>query len=269
MNYLDKLSVELFLNIILDKNLTIMDVLTICNSNKKYRNIYKLNKNYINKQILVNYNIVSENNLIYKIVDKDASFEKILSIYYKYLYNKKKLSIIDYDNSYCVNELPNLPKLEELNCCRFSLIKLQNFPSLIKLWCRYNNLSYIPFYPKLKELYCSYNILKSIYKYEDLEILECHDNQIECLSEYPKLKKLNCDNNNLKYLPIYPELRTLYCRNNKLEYLSSYIKLKNLYCKNNERLSYITNCPKLINIFCESRLYTKYKYQICNSYIYS
>lgn len=261
MTYLNKLPLELFLKILSDKSLDIIDILAICSTNSKYYYIYNNNKNYIQKRVLINYNITSEKNLIYNILgNKYSSFEKILGVYYKYLYNKKKLSLVDYDISYSINEIPNLPNLEELNCCRFSLIKLQNFPNLKKLWCRYNNLKTIPIYKKLKELYCSYNLLKNIYKYKDLEILECSDNRIENLHEYPNLMKLNCDNNNLKSLPIYPELKTLYCRNNKLEYIKSYNKLTDLYCSHNRELKYIEKCPKLINIFCEVRLYTRYKY---------
>jgi hypothetical protein len=261
MNYLDKLPLELFLKILTDKTLHIKDILAIYSTNSRYYYIYNNNKHYIQKRVLINYNITSENNLIYNILgNKYRSFEKILGIYYKYLYNKKKISLIHYDISYSINEIPNLPNLEELNCCRFSLIKLQNFPNLKKLWCRYNNLKRIPNYKKLKELYCSYNLLENIDQYKDLEILECSNNIIEVLSEYPRLKQLNCDNNKLKILPMYPELKVLYCRNNKLQFIKGYKKLTDLYCSNNKGLRYIEKCPKLINIFCEVRLYTRYKY---------
>ncbi len=137
-----------------------------------------------------------------------------------------------------MEQISNLPKVEEINCWKNQLLVLESFPNIKILNCSNNNIVALDKMPNLMHLSCYDNRLTYINDYPNLIYLNCHSNFIKEIGYLPIITKLDCHENLLTELPILSNtLLELDCSSNQLSSLENIItcnKLLKIMFEHNE-----------------------------------
>lgn len=117
-----------------------------------------------------------------------------------------------------ITELPELPKVIDLECSYNFLTTLPDLPKVVKLDCEFNKITHFGnLSEELKELKCNNNSIINIPHLPKLEKLYCRDNSIRYLPDLPKLMVLKCNRNELQKLPKLPNIMIIDCRENEIK----------------------------------------------------
>lgn len=104
-------------------------------------------------------------------------------------------------NSNELENIPELPNCEYLNCFDNCLFNLPSIPKMKNLDCSINNIQTLPELPNCKILDCSTNTISKLPALPKCEVLYCSTNLLYELPELPLCKELKCSCNNLTSLP--------------------------------------------------------------------
>jgi Leucine-rich repeat (LRR) protein len=197
-------------------NLSIRDILNLCQTNKQYQQYICNNKPFwaalLLRETKSKINIPPDANINwYK--EKVKNWPSVKILVEKIKSNKVDIEYI---------------KLFNDNWDHFEIVE-----NLKELHCSYDQLTSLPPMPNLQILNCENNKLTSLPPMPNLQIFFCRDNQLTSLPLMPNLRELYCNYNQLTSLPSMPNLQVLNCGNNQLTSLPSMPNLHNLYCKNN------------------------------------
>ena len=181
-------------------NLSIRDILNLCQTNKQYQQYICNNKPFWKALLLRetkgNVNI-SPNADVNWYKEKIKNWPSVKVLVEKI--EENKVEKIEYIQSFQENwdYFEIAENLQELYCSGIRLTSLPSMPNLGVLDCQYNLLTSLPLMPKLQYLYC-------------------HNNQLTSLPPMLNLRELDCQYNLLTSLPSMPNLQVLSCKNNLL-----------------------------------------------------
>lgn len=117
-------------------------------------------------------------------------------------FNGEYLDLVDYD----IKELPDLPKLKNLNLQYSTLTKLPCLPNLEYLNLGFSGIKTLPNLPNLECLVLNRSKIKELPELENLRRLYLSDSIIKELPIFENLKLLSLGSSKIKKIPIFPKL---------------------------------------------------------------